>query len=80
MSTDLLSFEHPSVLLFCLYKRSKCLKIFNGFLCINLDEGKGDALMHVYVWEHKVSLYYRIALLMFTNLGRDEVLMVPHMY
>ena len=34
--------------------------------------------MHVYVWEHIVSLYYRTALSMFTKLGRDEVLMVPY--
>ena len=32
--------------------------------------------MHVYVWEHIVSLYYRTAEWMFTKLGRDEVLMV----
>ena len=31
--------------------------------------------MHVYVWKHIVSLYYRTALWMFTKLGRDEVLM-----
>ena len=36
--------------------------------------------MHVYVWEHIVSLYYRTAGLMFTKLGRDKVLMAPHMY
>ena len=34
--------------------------------------------MYVYVWEHIVSLYYRIAEWMFTKLGRDEVLMVPY--
>ena len=34
--------------------------------------------MHVYVWEHIVSLYYRTALCMFTKLGLDEVLMVPY--
>ena len=34
--------------------------------------------VHVYVWEHIVSLYYRIAEWMFTKLGRDEVLMVPY--
>ena len=34
--------------------------------------------MHVYVWEHIVSLYYRTALWMFTKLCRDEVLMVPY--
>ena len=35
--------------------------------------------MHVYVWEHIASLYYRTASWMFTKLGRDEVLMVWHM-
>ena len=34
--------------------------------------------MHVYEWEHKVSLYYRTAQWMFTKLGGDEVLMVPY--
>ena len=34
------------------------------------------ALMHVYVWEQIVSLYYRTAQWIFTKLGRDEVLMV----
>ena len=52
-----------------------------NFLCIYLDEkGGGGALMHVYVWEHIVSLYYRTALWMFTKLGRDEVLMARHMH
>ena len=38
--------------------------------------------MHVYVWEHIVSLYYKTAKWMFTKLGRDdhEVLMVPYKY
>ena len=49
-----------------------------NFLCIYLGEKKGGALMHVYVWEHIVSLYYRTARWMFTKLGRDEVLMVPY--
>ena len=35
--------------------------------------------MHVYVWEHIASLYYRTAEWMFTELGRDEVLMAQHM-
>ena len=35
----------------------------------------GGALMHVYVWEHIVSLYYRTTQWMFTKLGMDEVLM-----
>ena len=34
--------------------------------------------MHVYVWEHIVSLSYRTARWMFTKVGKDEVLMVPH--
>ena len=39
------------------------LRIFMNFLCIYLDEkrGGGVALMHVYVWEHIVSLYYSTA-------------------
>ena len=36
--------------------------------------------VHVYVWEHIVSLYYRTVWWMFTKLGRDEVLMAPHMH
>ena len=32
---------------------------FNEFFCIYLGEkGGGVALMHVYVWEHIVRLYY----------------------
>ena len=38
------------------------------------------ALMHVYVWKHIVSLYYRTAGWMFTKLDRDEVLIAPHMH
>ena len=51
-----------------------------NFLCIYLGEkgGGGGALMHVYVWEHIVSLYYSTAWWMFMKLGRDEVLMVPY--
>ena len=33
--------------------------------------------MHVYVWEHIVSLSYRTDRWMFTKAGRDEELMVP---
>ena len=36
-------------------------RILMNFLCIYLGEGRGGALMHVYVWEHIVSLYYRTA-------------------
>ena len=36
--------------------------------------------MHVFVWEHIVSLYYRTAKWNFTKLGRDEVLMARHMH
>ena len=33
-----------------------------NFLCIYLGEkGGGGSLMHVYVWKHIVSLYYRTA-------------------
>ena len=55
-------------------------RILMNFICIYLGEGRGGALMHVYVWEHIVSLYDRTARLMFTKLGMDEVLMAPHMY
>ena len=34
--------------------------------------------MHVYVWKHRVSLYYRTAYWMFAKLGRHEVLMIPY--
>ena len=34
--------------------------------------------MHVYVWEHIVSLSYRTDGWIFTKLCRDEVLMVPY--
>ena len=36
--------------------------------------------MHVYVWEHIISLYYRTTKWMFVKLGRDEVLMVPYKF
>ena len=35
--------------------------------------------MHVYIWEHIVRISYRTARLMFTKLGRDEVLIASHM-
>ena len=44
-----------------------------------MKEG-GGALMHVYVLDHIVSLCYKTALWMFTKLGRDEVLVAPHMW
>ena len=51
-----------------------------NFLCIYLGEkgGGGVALMHVYVWEHIINLYYRTGLWMFMKLGKDEVLIVPY--
>ena len=50
-----------------------------NFLCIYLSEKRGGgALMHVYVWEHIVSLSYRTAGWIFMKLGRYEVLMVPY--
>ena len=55
------------------------LCILLNFLCIYLGEkGGGGALMHVYEWEHIVSLYYRTAQWMFTKLGGDEERMVPY--
>ena len=51
-----------------------------NFLWIYLGEKGGGALMHVYVWEHIASLYYRTTQWMFTKLGRDEVLMARHMH
>ena len=35
--------------------------------------------MHVYIWEHIVSLYCRTVKWMFTKLGTDEVLIAAHM-
>ena len=44
-------------------KDLNALRILMNFLCINLGEKGGGwvALMHVYVWEYIVSLYYRTA-------------------
>ena len=42
-------------------KYLNALRILMNFLCIYLSEKRGGALMHVYVWEHIVSLYYRTA-------------------
>ena len=43
-----------------LYQRFKCLKIFNEFLCIYLDEGKGggctNACIHVSTGTHSQPL------------------------
>ena len=65
-----------------LYQRFEYLKNFYEFFMylFRWRKGGGGALMHVYAWEHIVSLYYRTAWLMFTKLGRDEVFMAPHMY
>ena len=54
----------------------KCFKSFNDFLCIYLGEARGE-LMHVYVWDYTVSLYYRSAWWTFTctKLGRDKEIM-----
>ena len=41
-------------------------------------EVKKGALVHAYVWEHIVSINYRIARWIFTKLGRDKVLMTRH--
>ena len=37
----------------------------------------GGALVHVYVWEHIVTLNYRIIGWIFTKLCRDKVLKTP---
>ena len=44
-------------------KDLNALRILMNFLCIYLGEKRGGvvALMHVYVWEHIVSLYCRTA-------------------
>ena len=63
----------------CLYKRFICLKNFNEFFMYLFKWRKeGGALMHVYVWEHIVSLSYRTTGWIFMKLGRDEVLRVPY--
>ena len=50
-------------------------------LCFIYWGEKGDVLVHIYVWEHRVSLNYRITWWIFTKLGRDKVLMTPaHLY
>ena len=51
------------------------------FICYNNVKKGGGALVHVYVWEHRVSLNYRIDWWIFTKLSRDKVLMTPaHLY
>ena len=72
----------------CVYNWKQCsnrdlnaLRILMNFWCIYLGkEREGGAVMHVYVWEHIVSLYYRNTWWMFTKLDRDEVLMTLHMH
>ena len=49
-------------------------------LCIYLGEGKGGALMRVFVLEHIISLSYRTTWMMFTKLDRDELLIVTNLY
>ena len=64
----------------CLYKRFICLKNFNDFFMYLFRWRKrgGGALMHVYVWEHIVSLSYRTEQWVFMKVCRYEVLMVPY--
>ena len=50
----------------------------NFYIFIKVKRGGVGALVHVYVWEHRVSLNYRIALWIFTKLGRDKVFMTPN--
>ena len=62
-------------------KDLNALRILMNFRWIYVGEkGGGGALIHVYVWEHIASLYYRTALWIITKLGRDEVLMAWHMH
>ena len=62
-------------------KDLNALRILMNFWCIYLGKERGGcAVMHVYVWEHIVSLYYRTTWWMFTKLDRDEVLMTLHMH
>ena len=50
----------------------------NFYLFIEVKKRGGGALVHVYVFEHIVSLNYRTARWIFTKLGRDKVLMTLH--
>ena len=50
--------------------------LINFYLFIKLKGGV--AIVQVYVWEHIVSLKYRITWWIFIKLGRDKVLMTPH--
>ena len=64
-------------------KDLNALRILMNFRCIYLGEERGGgAVMHVYVWEHIVSLNYRTTEWMFTKLDRDdsEVLMAMHVH
>ena len=40
-------------------KDLNALRILMNFLCNLGEKGEGGALMHVYIWEYIVSLYYR---------------------
>ena len=64
----------------CLYKRFICFENFTEFFMylFRWRKGGGVALMHVYIWEHIVSLSYWTDLWIYTKLGRDEVLMVHY--
>ena len=48
----------------------------NFYLFIKVK--KGGALVPVYKWEHIVNPNYRITSWIFTKLGRDKVLVTPH--
>ena len=54
------------------------LEDFKWFFLYLFGWKRGIALVHVYVWEHIVSLNYRITWWIFTQLGRDKILMTPH--
>ena len=61
-------------------EKNAYIKDWNALRILMSGGGGGVALMHVYVWEHIVSLYYRTAEWIFKKLGRDKVLMALHMH
>ena len=49
--------------------------------CLDKRRGRGALMyVHVFVLDHIVRLCYRTAWWMFTKLGRDEVLVAPHLW
>ena len=79
-----MTFESEGLLIvaICIWLPPASYVVFsdNSGWCIYLGKEGGCAVMHVYVWEHIGSLYYRTTWWMFTKLDRDEVLMILHMH